>query len=125
LSDPTLKLELDYCVPKGVPHSVFLGWDVDDRNKALWWVIHDRQRCPNCGTRPDEWNEAQGGDLHAYVAEPAHCRGCEVAAQGDEWFDRHRKEMRRGTTMRLVPRRLIPDDQEGQTVGSDRSFRPS
>jgi len=98
-------------VPRGIPHSVFLGWDVDDRNKALWWTIHQRQRCPNCGTMPDEWNEAQGGDLHAYAAEPLTCRGCEVAAQGDEWFEHHRKEMRRGTTMRLVPRRLGSDDQ--------------
>ena len=105
MTDPTVRLELDYCVPRGIPHSVFLGWDRDDRDKALWWLIHQRQTCSACGTRPEQWDEAQGGDLHAYAAEPYHCRGCEVMAQGEEWFGRHQKEMRRGTSMRLVPTR--------------------
>ncbi|HEX6668260.1 MAG TPA: hypothetical protein VF061_01805 [Gemmatimonadales bacterium] len=78
---------------------MFLGWDSDDRDKALWWLLHQRQACPSCGTRPDVFAE----DPHAYVAEPHHCRGCEIQAQGDEWLERHRKEVRRGTTMRLVP----------------------
>ena len=101
-----LKLELDYCNSDGraLPHSVFLGWDPDDRNKALWWIIHQRQRCPNCGTRPEVFDESRGGDLHAYVSEPHHCRGCEIMAQGQDWLDAHRKEVRRGTAMRLVPR---------------------
>lgn len=84
---------------------MFLGWDVDDRDKALWWMIHNRERCPNCGTRPDEWDEARGGDLHAYTAEPHFCRGCEITAQGDDWFEQNRKAMRRGTSMRLAPQR--------------------
>lgn len=94
---------MDYCGPRGIPHSVFLGWDADDRDKAIWWMIYQRQTCPSCGTRRAEFDEDAGGDLHAYIAEPYHCRGCEIKAQGDEWFDRHHKEMRRGTAMRLVP----------------------
>jgi hypothetical protein len=96
-------LELEYCNSDGrqLPHSVFLGWDLDDRDKALWWLIHKRQACPNCGTRPDEWDEDRGGDMHAYEAQPYHCRGCEVQAQGEEWFEKHRTQMRRGTSMRL------------------------
>lgn len=81
---------------------MFLGWDVDDRDKALWWLIFQRQTCPSCGTRPDEFDEARGGDMHAYVAEPRHCRGCEIKAQGDEWFEKHRSEYRRGTYVRLT-----------------------
>lgn len=107
-----LKLELDYCVPKGLPHSMFLGWDVDDRDKAIWWMIHQRQRCSECGTMPDEWNEARGGDLYAYVSQPHHCRGCEVAAQGNEQLERNRKSYRRGTTMRLVPAASVVDTTE-------------
>lgn len=99
---------MEYCGPRGIPHSVFLGWDADDRDKALWWMIHQRQTCPGCGTRPKEFDEEAGGDLHAYVAEPYFCRGCEIKAQGDEWFDRHQKEMRRGTSMRLVPNPELP-----------------
>jgi hypothetical protein len=65
-----------YCGPRALPHSEFLAWRRSDRDKALWWVIHERQRCQSCGTRPEEWNPKQGGDLHAYTAEAVHCRGC-------------------------------------------------
>ena len=41
--------------------------------------------------------------MHAYVAEPYFCRGCQVSAQGEEWLERHREKVPRGTTMRLVP----------------------
>lgn len=112
MTDPTVKLELDYCVPRGIPHSTFLTWDRDDRDKALWWLIHQRQACSSCGTRPDAWDEANGGDRNAYVAEPHFCRGCQVAARGDEWLERHRKQVPRGTTMRLVPRSQARDPLE-------------
>jgi hypothetical protein len=98
-------------VPRGIPHSVFLAWDADDRDKALWWLIHQRGTCPTCGTRPEEWDEDQGGDLHAYVAEPHQCRGCEVLAQGEEWFEQNRKQLRRGTTMRLMRARQPGADE--------------
>lgn len=92
---------MEYCGPRGVAHSTFLEWSRPDRDKALWWVIHQRSTCPGCGTRPEEWDEEQGGDPDAYEAKPVHCRGCEVRAQGDEWFEAHRKSMRRGTSMRF------------------------
>jgi hypothetical protein len=97
---------MEYAGPRGIPHSVFLGrvvgpgepqWLDADRDKAIWWMIHQRQACPECGTRPDEWAD----DPDAYVPEPHHCRGCEVAAQGEDYLERHRKKYRRGTTMRL------------------------
>lgn len=94
-----------YCAPRGIPHSHFLGgpnrWGPDDRDKALAWQLHELERCPSCGTRPAEWDPARGGDLHAYEAVTVHCRGCEVKAQGDEEFDRVRKQHRRGTELRL------------------------
>lgn len=88
---------MGYCGPHGIPHSAFLSWDRDDRDKALWWHIHQLQACPGCGTRSEDWAD----DPHAYEAQPVHCRGCEVKAQGDEEFERHRKEFRRGTAMAL------------------------
>jgi hypothetical protein len=101
---------MDYCAPRGIPHSVFLGrvvgpgepvWLGADRDKALWWLIHDRQTCRGCGTRPEEWED----DLHAYVAAPHHCRGCEVRAAADEQFEKQSTQHRRGTSMRLRRRR--------------------
>jgi nitrous oxide reductase accessory protein NosL len=57
---------------------VFLSWPEDDRAKATWHHIWRRQECQHCGTREEEWDEAQGGHRHAYAAEPRRCRGCEV-----------------------------------------------
>lgn len=98
-----------YCAPRGIPHSVFLGravglgepaWLDADRDKAIWWLIHQRLTCSNCGTRAEEWQD----DDHAYVPEAHFCRGCEVKARADDEFERHRKQYRRGTTIQLVPR---------------------
>lgn len=92
---------MSYCAPLGIPHSTFLGWSPDDREKALWWEIHRRQTCQSCGTRSAEFDD----DKDAYLPEAWHCRGCEIKARGGEEFDAHRKEYRRGTTMRLTKAR--------------------
>lgn len=81
----------------------------------MWWLIHQRQTCPNCGTRPEEWKD----DKDAYVPEARHCRGCEVKARADEDFERNRKKYRRGTTIQL--RRRVdgpdPDGRETERAG--------
>lgn len=94
---------MEYCGPRGIAHSTFLDWDQSDRDKALWWLIHDRERCPGCGTRPEEWV----GDKDAFIPEATHCRGCEVKARADEGFEKVRKQYRRGTSMRLTPRAVF------------------
>lgn len=107
IADPQVQLEMSYCGPRGISHSHFLGgppvWTALDRDLALWWEIHRREACPSCGTRPDEWDPKVGGDLHAYEAQPVHCRGCEVTAQGEDWLERNRDNLRRGTSMQLRP----------------------
>lgn len=57
-----------------------MGWSKEDRDKAVWWSVRERQRCNQCGTRPVEWDPAQGGDRNAYRAQLTRCRGCEVTA---------------------------------------------
>lgn len=79
-ADRGLALELDVCASYGIPHSVFLSWSDDDRDKATWHHIWKRQECGGCGTRAEEWDETRGGHRHAYIAEPRRCRGCEVKA---------------------------------------------
>lgn len=64
--------ELDYCVPLGIPHSVFLDWDEDDQDKALWWTANKRLTCESCGTRPEEWEK----DSEAYTGYTDRCQGC-------------------------------------------------
>jgi hypothetical protein len=91
---------------------VFLGravgpcdplWLPADRDKALWWAIHEAERCPSCGFARREFDPAEGGDPHAWEWEGWHCRGCEIRAQGDEWLEKNRKNLRRGTHIRLRP----------------------
>jgi hypothetical protein len=96
---------------------VFLSWEPADRDKAIWWLLHERQRCSECGTRPDEWKD----NKDAYVAEPVHCRGCEVSAQGADWLERHKKQVRRGTRMTL--RLNTPEDADAHWDDSDNDRR--
>lgn len=65
------------CAAYRIPHSQFLAWPEDDRDKALWWHAREAERCPHCGTRAAEWDPEQGGDRRAYVAEQVVCRGCQ------------------------------------------------
>lgn len=63
------------CRAYQLPHSEFLAWSKDDRDKAIWQCVREQARCRGCGTRPDEWSD---GDRHAYVPMVDRCRGCEV-----------------------------------------------
>lgn len=75
--DPQLKLELDYCVPRGIPHEgVFLTWSKSDRDKALSWMVWQMELCAECQTRAAEWDPKQGGHRNAYVPEIRGCEGC-------------------------------------------------
>jgi hypothetical protein len=84
-----LRAELDYVVPLGIPHSVFLGrvvapgdptWLDTDRELALAWQHNKRETCPGCGTRPDEWAE----DEDAYLSDHVQCQGCLRLAEEQE-----------------------------------------
>lgn len=63
-----------------IPHSQFLAWDQADRDKAIWWHVRQKESCPSCGTRRDEWNPDKGGHERAYVATARRCRGCAAIA---------------------------------------------
>ncbi len=98
-----------YCGPRGLPHSFFLGgphaWTQDDRDKALAWQELDRQSCPSCGTRAEEWNPEHGGHPRAYAAEHTSCDGC---AAIDRAHDSKDFEGLRGHKIRLRAR--TPDE---------------
>lgn len=73
-----------YCGPLGLPHSTFLSWDRDDRDKAIVWALRKAQTCAHCGTRPDEWDPAQGGHDEAYLTELHQCWGCDAKAKAEK-----------------------------------------
>ena len=83
-ADPQLALELEVCRDYKIAHSAFLAWPDDDRDKAIWAHVQARQTCPQCGTRPDEWDPEQGGHRRAYHAHVEVCRGCQAKDQRDK-----------------------------------------
>lgn len=99
-ADRGLLLELDVCAAYRIPHSVFLSWPDDDRDKALWHHRWQRETCRTCGTREAEWDEKQGGDRNAYVGEKRRCRGCEVKERTQETVT---AEDGRGVHIVLIP----------------------
>jgi hypothetical protein len=104
-------LELAYCAPQGIPHSEFLSWSADDQDKALAWLADQSNRCPDCRTRPEEWDPAQGGSRTAYVADVTRCLGCEVLGQARRDLNQMPEE-HLGVHLALTPND-DSDEQEG------------
>lgn len=74
------------CEAYRISHSHFLGgppeWTQADRDKAVWYQLRKAETCSSCGTHPDEWDPAKGGDRHAYAAAVHRCPGCAQLEQG-------------------------------------------
>lgn len=103
-ADPVFALEMAYCGPRGIPHSVFAGWSEHDRDAALSWLAWSREVCASCGTHPAEWDPSRGGDRHAYGSGLHHCPGCEARHRGERDLAKARPgEVRAGTTVVLIP----------------------
>lgn len=95
------------CETFRIPHSEFLGWDADDRHKAVMHQIRRSERCPSCGLHPDE-----AGHYEAHIVT---CEGCETTAKGEKEL-----EQKRSTGGFVVPpgtrvglRRRRPPEPEG------------
>lgn len=110
------------CRAYQIPHSHFLGgpnrWTAQDRDKAIWQEIREAEKCPNCGTRPAEWEPARGGDRRAYAAKLDTCRGCQqiearraAIPEGHPGLGQH--------IMLVRPHELAqPDDESDEEVNS-------
>lgn len=102
-ADPRLREELRLCQDMGIPHSRFLGWPELDQDKALAYAQVQAETCPQCNTRPEEWDPAVGGDRHAYAATVHICPGCQ--ATGDMEHElRSRQDESSGRYVVLLPR---------------------
>lgn len=91
------------CATYRLPHSVFLTWGKDDRDKAIWWEIRQRQTCQGCGTRHEEWDPELGGRRDAYKADWHRCPGCALK-QSREEAGNPLGDTARGWTVQLLPR---------------------
>lgn len=109
--DERFREELAYCVPLGIPHSVFLAWPPDDQDKALAYLRHRAEYC-SCGTRTRDWKNLDGSpNYFSFVATSETCLGCEaIEIQQDNIADNLPKEHRRGVKTWLIPN---PEGAEG------------
>jgi len=86
---------MGFCFERGIPHSVFLEWDPEDRAKILAYAIEQSSRCVSCGTASWEWEE----NRFAYTAVDEHCSGCYQRAVYQESMGSSMP----GTSVKLVP----------------------
>ncbi|QJY46654.1 hypothetical protein [Pseudonocardia broussonetiae] len=83
---------MDYCGPRGLPRSKFLGWPKDDQDAAIVWVIRERSVHAACGTRREDWDPEQGGHPRAFVATVDVCPGCAALENRQARFDKQREK---------------------------------
>jgi hypothetical protein len=76
--DERLRAELDYCCPRGLSHSHFLGGPAvftdDDQDKALAWQAEQASLCGGCGLPLAETTDP--ANEYAYETEALRCFAC-------------------------------------------------
>lgn len=121
-NDSQFALDLKYATEHGIPLSIYYGrevspgeavWLPEDRDYVTAYVIEQSLYCPECGTRPDEWDVDVGGRPDAYIAESYRCRGCELREiESALWF-REDAADRSGIKVKLVENH----PKQGHNVG--------
>ena len=102
--DAGLREQLALCHDWGIGHSRFLAMPEADQDKALAYARFRASQCQGCGTRPEEWDPAVGGDENAYAATEHFCPGCAATAAFRERLQR-RKDPAHGVYAVLLPKR--------------------
>lgn len=85
---------MEYCGPRGIPYTQFIGWDQIDQDAALAWLVRDRGKCDGCGTVSSDWLNAfdEDGEPVANIMAPVfhavdvHCAGCAARAAHEKTF---------------------------------------
>jgi hypothetical protein len=80
---PVEQAALEYCVPKGIPFTVFWGrvvghgepqWTLEDRQAVFDWLSEQAHRCTDCGADLDDSLKVE--NRWAYEAEALWCHAC-------------------------------------------------
>jgi hypothetical protein len=71
--------------------------------------LRKAQRCPGCGTHPDEWDPMHGGAVDAYVAVQRECPGCARTEKAQAELDRARERNGGRPGVRIQLRGFDPD----------------
>ena len=86
-ADPVFAAEMRVCREWSISHSQFLGWSEVDREKALAYVIHEGQRCKDCGIHPEDWPVETDEPL--YEVDATRCFGCQTI---QNWLDNYQRK---------------------------------
>ncbi len=122
----SLRQELAYCVPLGIPLSMLQGewsgqWTQKDREIVFTWQAIEQERCSGCGTVTSDWLDEEGRDVMPppYVLETIRCIGCATIEAEKSRMDREKA----GDGIKLFFRRFIrgPVKQSAADQGSPRS----
>ena len=73
-----------YRIPRSHYNGGPLEWTAEDRDLAEAYAAWRVQCCTSCGTHPDWWDPAKGGDRNALIADTRRCPGCEIKEQLQE-----------------------------------------
>lgn len=76
------------CREYGISHSFYLGgrnrWIDIDRDKALALELYMREKCPNCGTLPGDWQDTTTNRVlnePRWMVSTHRCYGCKAIEQ--------------------------------------------
>jgi hypothetical protein len=69
---------MSYCEERGIPYSELKSWADDDQHKLLAFRQWNADRCPGCGTFPNDWINDLGRlvDDPPFEAYAIACNGC-------------------------------------------------
>lgn len=98
-----------YCGPRGIAHSEFLAWPIDDQTKALGWLAEDLARCSECGTADWEWEHGPA----PYRGEAWVCRGCS-ALESTQKDNKENARLIPGLKIRLARTEVTDADSRPQ-----------
>ena len=104
--DNKFQAEMQFCNAHGIPHSKFLDWDEDDRNKAVAFLYEEGSKCGMCGTADWEWEQEDERGImrpvRAYEPTGHFCMGCYLKSVAGEETGQEP-----GMSVRLIPANSI------------------
>jgi hypothetical protein len=107
---------MEFCAQHGIPHSVFLGWKIDDQDKALAWMLYERSRCPRCGTFPEEWLDEDGRNVEPppYYLRTRACLGCATLEPIEDRLRKDKRDRHTSAYLSTLPPTPTSDEDWGE-----------
>ncbi len=82
-----------------------MEWDLEDQEKMIVWMMDQKLKCADCGTRQEEWDPKKGGVMHAYHVSRYTCLMCKNI---EDTYEDVRKKSNKGKLPNGFKVRLVP-----------------